>query len=45
MALIHRSFSTWVMLALFFILLVLRLDERVHSFWFIVFSTVWLHES
>jgi len=45
MAVIHRALFTWVMLALFLVLLVLRLDERVRWSWFIVFSTVWLHDA
>lgn len=44
MAVLHRSLLTWVLCLIFFILLVLRLDDKLVGNWFIVFIPMWLFD-
>jgi len=45
MAILHRALFTWFIVLVFFILLVLRLDEKVTWNWFLIFSPMWLFDS
>lgn len=40
----HRALFTWFILLLFFILLCLRLDGRMHWNWFLIFLPMWLYD-
>lgn len=40
----HRALFTWFILLLFFILLCLRLDERIRWNWFLIFLPMWLFD-
>ncbi|CAL7945004.1 unnamed protein product [Xylocopa violacea] len=44
MEVLHRALLTWFNLLIFFILLVLRLDQRIEWNWFIVFIPMWLYD-
>lgn len=44
MAVLHRALFTWFNLLIFFVLLVLRLDQRIQWNWFIVFIPMWLYD-
>jgi len=45
MAVLHRALFTWLVLLVFLILLVLRLDSRTQWNWFIVFVPLWVYDS
>lgn len=45
MAVLHRALFTWLILLVFLILLVLRLDSRTQWNWFIVFVPLWVYDS
>lgn len=45
MAVLHRALFTWLVLLVFLILLVLRLDSRTQWNWFIVFLPLWVYDS
>ena len=45
MAVLHRSLFTWFICLVFFILLVLRLDEKAVLNWFIIFIPMWLFDT
>ena len=45
MALNHKALFTWLMLLSFFVLLVVRLDEKVPWNWFIIFIPMWLFDT
>lgn len=40
----HRALFTWFILLLFFILLCLRLDGRMHWNWFLILLPMWLYD-
>lgn len=40
----HRALFTWFILLLFFILLCLRVDGRMHWNWFLIFLPMWLYD-
>lgn len=42
MAAVHRAIFIWLWLLVFSVLLVLRLDRKVHWSWFAVFFPVWI---
>ncbi|KAL0278670.1 UNVERIFIED_CONTAM: hypothetical protein PYX00_000423 [Menopon gallinae] len=42
---LHRSLFTWFTLLVFFVLLVLRLDNRTQWNWFVVFIPIWIFNS
>ena len=44
MALNHKALFTWLMVLTFFVLLVVRLDEKVTWNWFIIFIPMWLFD-
>lgn len=44
MAFVHRALLTWFLLLVLLILIVLRLDKRIHWNWFIVFIPLWFYE-
>ena len=44
MAVLHRSLLTWFLCLIFFIMLVLRLDEKILINWFMVFIPMWLFD-
>lgn len=44
MAVFHRGLFTWFIIAVFLILLSLRLEDRTGWNWFIVFIPVWLYD-
>lgn len=45
MAVLHRGLFTWFIIAVFLILLCLRLESRTEWNWFIVFVPMWLYDS
>ncbi|KAL1110241.1 hypothetical protein AAG570_008318 [Ranatra chinensis] len=45
MAVLQRALFTWFILLVFLILLVLRLDTRIHWNWFIVFIPIWFYDN
>lgn len=44
MAVLHRALLTWCLVAVFLILLTLRLDEKTEWDWFIIFIPVWIFD-
>lgn len=40
----QRALFTWFILLLFFVLLCLRLDGRIHWNWFLIFLPMWLYD-
>ena len=44
MAVLHRTLFTWMMSLIFFIMLVLKMDEKVNMTWFIVFIPMWFFD-
>ncbi len=44
MALNHKALFTWFMLLVFFVLLVVRLDDKVSWNWFIIFIPMWVFD-
>lgn len=40
----HRALFTWFILLLFFILLCLRLEGRIHWNWFLIFLPMWIYD-
>lgn len=41
---IHRALFTWFILLVFFILLCLRLEGRIHWNWFLIFLPMWIYD-
>jgi len=44
MAVLHRALLSWFLCLVFLILLVIRLDQRTHWNWFIVFIPMWIFD-
>lgn len=44
MAVLHRALFTWFVLLVFFILLVLQLEEKINWSWFAVFFPLWFYD-
>ncbi|KAK6960350.1 transmembrane protein 60, partial [Biomphalaria glabrata] len=42
MSVVPKALFTWFLILVFFILLVLRVDEKVEWNWFIIFIPLWL---
>lgn len=40
----HRALFTWFILLMFFILLCLRLETRIHWNWFLIFLPMWVYD-
>lgn len=40
----HRALFTWFILLMFFILLCLRLEARIHWNWFLIFLPMWIYD-
>lgn len=44
MAVLHRALLTWFLVAVFLILLTLRLDDKTDWDWFIIFVPLWIFD-
>lgn len=44
MPVLHRALLTWFLVAMFLILLSLRLDDRIELHWFIIFVPLWIFD-
>ncbi|RWS30765.1 Transmembrane protein 60-like protein [Leptotrombidium deliense] len=44
MAVIHRALITWTLLTIFFILMILKVDDRSNLNWFVVFIPMFLFD-